>query len=313
MHALEVRNLRKQFGSVTAVDDVSFEIPEGVIFGLLGRNGAGKTTTIRMMMDIYKPDAGEVLLRGVKAGEEFNSNVGYLPEERGLYQKMTVMDTLLFFAELKGKKGPEIKQQAVRYLEQFDLGDRMKSKLADLSKGNQQKVQFISTILHDPEFVVLDEPFSGLDPVNTSIIRDMILDLKRRGKVIIFSTHLMDFADRMCDNICLIHKGKALLNGPLSEIRREFGNRNVTVQAEGDLSFLRGNPIVETMEDFGNTTGILVKQQDDIQTLLKLLVENNIVVKRFDAHTISLHEIFVRVAGDDVKSGGANMMEGSHV
>ncbi len=299
MNALEVHNLSKRFATVQAVDNVSFDIPEGVVFGLLGRNGAGKTTTIRMMMGIYPPDAGEVKLRGVHVGQEFKDAVGYLPEERGLYKKMKVLDTLLFFAELKGMKAPQVKSRALEYLERFQLLDRKDSKIQDLSKGNQQKIQFISTILHDPEFVILDEPFSGLDPVNTNLIKDMILELKRQGKVIIFSTHLMDFADRMCDHICLIHEGKALLNGALAEIKKEYSNLNVSVQYEGDISFLQNNPIVDRIEDFGNSTGIRVKEERGIQQLLRLLVDNEIVVRKFDAHTISLHEIFLAVAGDD--------------
>jgi len=194
MNALEVKNLCKSFGIVKAVDDVSFGVPEGSIFGLIGRNGAGKTTTIRMMMNIYLPDAGEVFLRGEKVTAAFKDKVGYLPEERGLYKKMKVLDTLLYFAELKGKSGKEVERKAVEYLEKFELADRKLSKIEDLSKGNQQKVQFIATILHDPEFIILDEPFSGLDPINTNLLKEIILDLKRQGRVIIFSTHLMDFA-----------------------------------------------------------------------------------------------------------------------
>jgi len=191
MFALEVKDLTKSFDGIKAVDSVSFVIPEGCVFGLIGRNGAGKTTTIRMMMNIYLPDSGEVLLRGVKVGQEFRDKVGYLPEERGLYKKMKVLETLLFFAELKGKKGKTIEKSAMEYLERFELTDRKNSKIEDLSKGNQQKVQFIATILHDPEFIILDEPFSGLDPINTNMLKEIILELKRRNKVIIFSTHLM--------------------------------------------------------------------------------------------------------------------------
>ncbi|NMB81590.1 MAG: ATP-binding cassette domain-containing protein, partial [Ignavibacteria bacterium] len=170
MHALEVKNLTKRFDSLVAVDQASFEVPEGSIFGLIGRNGAGKTTTIRMMMNIYMPDEGEVNLRGVKVGQDFKNRVGYLPEERGLYKKMKVQDTLYYFAELKGKTGRDIHKKANEYLKRFELYDRRLSKVEDLSKGNQQKLQFIATVLHDPDFVILDEPFSGLDPVNTNLL-----------------------------------------------------------------------------------------------------------------------------------------------
>ncbi|MBN2571018.1 MAG: ATP-binding cassette domain-containing protein, partial [Ignavibacteriales bacterium] len=171
MDFLKVKNLTKTFGKIKAVDDASFSVPEGSIFGLIGRNGAGKTTTIRMIMDIYKPDGGEVIFEGLKDGVDFRSAVGYLPEERGLYKKMKVIDTLLFFAEVKGKTGKAVVRKANEYLERFELLDRKNSKLEDLSKGNQQKIQFIITVLHDPDFLILDEPFAGLDPINTGMLK----------------------------------------------------------------------------------------------------------------------------------------------
>ncbi len=297
MYALEVKNLVKSFGKVKAVDDVSFAVPEGSVFGLIGRNGAGKTTTIRMMMNIYLPDSGEVILRGTKVGQEFKDKVGYLPEERGLYKKMKVMETLLFFAELKGKTGKDIEKKADFYLSRFDLADRKNSKIEDLSKGNQQKVQFLTTILHDPEFLILDEPFSGLDPINTNIIKEIILELKREGKVIIFSTHLMDFAERMCDHIAMIDHGKIILFGSLNEIKKKYAQRNVSLNYEGDIGFLKNNPIIEELNDFGNSTGIKVKDNRQIQELLQLLVHNNVVVNSFKANEISLNEIFIQLAG----------------
>ncbi len=299
MNALEVKNLSKSFDTVKAVDDVSFSVPEGSIFGLIGRNGAGKTTTIRMMMNIYLPDSGDVFLRGEKVTAEFKDKVGYLPEERGLYKKMKVLDTLLYFAELKGKSGKTIEKKALEYLKQFDLADRKLSKIEDLSKGNQQKVQFIATILHDPEFIILDEPFSGLDPINTNLLKEIILDLKRQGRIIIFSTHLMDFAEKLCDHITMIDRGKILLSDSLVNLKSKFGQRNVSLNFSGDISFLNHNPIVEKIEDFGNTVGIKVKSPDQTQQLLKLLVDNNVQVNKFDANEISLHEIFIQVAGKE--------------
>jgi ABC-2 type transport system ATP-binding protein len=298
MNALEVRHLKKSFGKVKAVDDASFDVPEGAVFGLIGRNGAGKTTTIRMMMNIYAPDDGEVILRGSAVTEEFKQKVGYLPEERGLYKKMKVWDTLMFFAEVKGKSGKDIEKKANEYLKRFQLVDRKTSKIQDLSKGNQQKIQFIATILHDPEFLILDEPFSGLDPINTDLLRQIIIELKNQGKVIIFSTHLMDFAEKMCDHIAMIDNGKIILHGSLAEIKRKFGNRNVNITYDGNISFLKNNPIIESIQDFGNTTGITVKEESQSQELLKLLLENNVTIRRFNANDISLHEIFVRLAGD---------------
>lgn len=299
MTALEVKNYSKSFDNVQAVDDVSFDVPENSIFGLLGRNGAGKTTTIRMLMNIYMPDSGEVTLRGQKIDSAFRKNVGYLPEERGLYKKMSLIDTLLFFAEIKGKTGKDVEKEADRYLERFDLLNRRDSKIEDLSKGNQQKIQFISTILHDPDFIILDEPFSGLDPVNTNILKEIILEKKKEGKIIIFSTHLMDFAERMCDSIALIDKGKLILSGALSDIKEQYSRKNISLSCEGDLSSLKELPFIEKISDFGQTKGIRVKEEGDSQRLLKHLVEKNIPVKSFNTNDITLHEIFIELTGEE--------------
>jgi len=307
MYALEIRNLCKSFSNLKAVDDVSFQVLEGSIFGLIGRNGAGKTTTIRMMMNIYMPDSGEVILRGSKIGQEIKNIVGYLPEERGLYPKMTVLETLLFFAKIKGKKGRALTEKAIEYLERFDLGDRIYSKVEELSKGNQQKVQFIISIFHDPEIIMLDEPFSSLDPVNTNLLKEIILEKKREGKIIILSTHLMDFAEKMCDHLAMIDHGKIILHGSLSDIKSKFSQRNVTLNYEGDISFLNNHSIIEKISDFGNTTGIKIKEAWQIQELLRLLIENNIKVNSFISNDISLQEIFIELAGkhtnEDINHG----------
>ena len=301
MYALEVKELSKSFEKVKAVDNLSIEIPEGAIFGLLGRNGAGKTTTIRMLMNIYLPDSGEIILRGNKMDRSFSRISGYLPEERGLYKKMKVWDTLLFFAEIKGKSGKEVEKKAMEYLTRFDLAERKESKIEDLSKGNQQKVQFITTILHDPDFLILDEPFSGMDPINTNLLKEIILEKKKEGKVIIFSTHLMDFAEKMCDYIAIIDQGKVILKGDLKEIKKEYSRLNVSLNYEGDISFLNNHSIIDSVADFGNFTGIKVKENKNIQELAKLLVENNVLIKKFDANDISLHEIFVELTGREIE------------
>ncbi len=298
MNVLEVKGLTKRFDGITAVDHADFEIPEGSIFGLIGRNGAGKTTTLRMLMNIYIPEEGEIIFKGNPVGQEFRDQVGYLPEERGLYKKMRVWDTLLFFAEVKGKSGRDIQKRANNYLKRFDLYDRRFSKIEDLSKGNQQKIQFIATILHNPDFIILDEPFSGLDPINTELLREIIMEEREAGKVIIFSTHLMDYAEKMCDHIAMIDNGKIILKGSLSEIKNRYANKNVSLNYEGDISILENTPFVEKITNFGNTTGIRVKNPEDTQKLLKLLVNNNVTVKKFDANDISLHEIFVELADD---------------
>jgi len=259
-------------------------------------NGAGKTTTIRLMMNIFLPDSGEVILRGAKIGQDFNTKVGYLPEERGLYKKMSVLETLLFFAEVKGKNRKDIKKTALNYLERFQLSDRKNSKIEELSKGNQQKIQFITTVLHDPDFIILDEPFAGLDPINTNLLKEIISEMKAKGKVIILSTHLMDFAERLCDHIAMIDKGKIILHGELNSIKTKHGQLNVSLQSKGDISFLINSPIVEKIDAFGSSTIIKVKEPSQTQQLLKLLVDNKIEVNRFDANEISLHELFVEMA-----------------
>ncbi len=299
MNALEVKNLTKRFDGVTAVNNASFSVPENSIFGIIGRNGAGKTTTIRLLLNILTPDSGEVSFRGDKIGADFRNSIGYLPEERGLYKKMKVWDTLLFFAELKGKSGREIQNKAIEYLKRFDLFERRFSKIEDLSKGNQQKAQFIATVLHDPDFLVLDEPFAGLDPMNIDLLREIILEKKEEGKVIIFSTHLMDYAEKMVDHLAMIDNGKIILEGSLSEIKNKFSQRNVTIVFDGDISFLHNHPIVEKITDFGNATGIRVKKAEQTQELLRLLVEKGITVKQFNANDISLHEIFVELVENE--------------
>lgn len=299
MYALEVKNLCKSFGTLKAVENASFTVPEGSIFGLIGRNGAGKTTTIRMMMNIYHPDSGEITLRGAKVGQEFKNKVGYLPEERGLYKKMKVLETLLFFAEVKGKSGKDVERKAVDYLKRFELYDRRLTKVEELSKGNQQKIQFIATVLHDPDFIILDEPFSGLDPINTNLLREIIMEKRAEGKVIIFSTHLMDFAEKMCDHLAMIDHGKVILHGSIAEIKKKYSQKNITLNHEGDISFLKSHPYVEKIVDYGNTTGIRVKEPSHTQELLKALVERNVIIKKFDANDISLQEIFIDLAGKE--------------
>ncbi len=297
MSLLEVKDLVKTFDGVTAVDGVSFTVPQGAIYGLIGRNGAGKTTTIRMIMNIFLPDSGDIIFQGAKAGREFQERTGYLPEERGLYKKLKVLETILFFAELKNKRGKAIETRAIDYLKKFELYDRRNAKIQDLSKGNQQKIQFISTIIHDPDFIILDEPFSGLDPINTNLLKDIILDMKRKGKVIIFSTHQMEFAEKICDYVIMIDKGKLVLSGSLRDIKKEFSQRNISLVYDGNIGFLEGNPMIEKIENFGNTTGIRVKHENDTQEVLKLMIANGVAVQSFIANDISLQEIFIAHVG----------------
>ncbi len=300
MEVLKVNNLLKKFQNVVAVNNISFSVYENTIFGLIGRNGAGKTTTLRMLMNIYFPDSGEILFKGNKVDDSFKEYVGYLPEERGLYNKMKVLDTLLFFAEIKGKNGKEIKRKALEYLDRFDLLNRAYSKIEDLSKGNQQKVQFIATILHDPEFIILDEPFSGLDPINTELLIDIILEMKKRGKVIILSTHLMDYAEKLCDDIALINRGKIILNGKLSEIKENFSKGRIIIKHDKSIDFIKDFPFVLDFSTTGHLSEIKVDNENRGDEILRILLEHNVGIKSISMNDVSLHEIFVSLVGEEI-------------
>src|SRR3954470_10398330 len=256
MNPVELKSVRKSYDQFVAVNDLSFYIPAGEIFGLLGPNGAGKTSTIRMMLGITIPDSGEVRLFGEPFRRALLHRVGYLPEERGLYRKMKVGDHLIFLAELTGLDRAEAARRSKQWCERMEIASWMEKKVEELSKGMQQKIQFIATILHDPEFIVMDEPFAGLDPVNSKLLIDVLLDLKRAGKTILFSTHRMDQVERLCDSICLINHGQAVLAGDLKQIKARYGRNNVQLEYEGDagvgLRFLRQSPLVKSVNDFGN-------------------------------------------------------------
>lgn len=293
MSTLEVRNLVKSFGETRAVDDISFTANSGAIFGLVGRNGAGKTTTIRTIMNIYFPDSGQILLGGQPSGDRIRDSVGYLPEERGLYKFMSVMDNLLFLAEIKGMPAKDARPVAMRYLERFDLANKVNATLDSLSKGNQQKVQFIGTIVHDPQLVILDEPFSGLDPVNMNLFKDVIVALKSAGKIVILSTHQMDIAEKLCDHVALINRGKLVLNAPLAQIKREYSQSVVMIEAHGDLSFVAQLPYVLSAQSFGTTLTTRLRESGDTRQLLAELLRRDVDVQRFQANDMSLHDIFV--------------------
>jgi ABC-2 type transport system ATP-binding protein len=238
MSVLIVDNAVKRFGKFTAVDHVSFEVPPGSIHGILGPNGAGKTTTIRMINNILEPDEGNITVFGEKIRAEHQNRMGYLPEERGLYKKIKVLDQLIYFGQLKGLKKADAAKRAKYWLEKFNALDWAPKKIQELSKGMQQKVQFISTILHDPELLILDEPFSGFDPINTEALKDTILELRDRGITIMLSTHVMHQVEQMCDTICMIHKGKKVLDGSVRDIKKSRGRNTILLEFEGERDFL---------------------------------------------------------------------------
>ncbi len=297
MHIIEVNNIVKRYGSFTAVDGVSFKVPEGKIFGVLGPNGAGKTTTIRMINFITVPDEGQVLIKGEPAGPQSQQVIGYLPEERGLYKKMKVGEQLLYLARLKGMSDRDARKSLQYWLERFKADGWVKKELGELSKGQQQKIQFISTIAHDPEICIFDEPFSGLDPINSELLREVIIELNRKGKTILFATHRMEQVEQMCDEICLFNEGGLLLTGALSEIKRSFGANTVKIEFTGDGRFIDELKNVRVNNRSSNFAEIRlldgVTEQDILQESIK-----HVQLTHFEFVQPSLNEIFITTVND---------------
>jgi ABC-2 type transport system ATP-binding protein len=292
--AIEIKSVTKRFGELTAVSNLSLSVPSGSIYGILGPNGAGKTTTIRMIMNIFAPDEGEIEIFGEKMGEETKNIIGYLPEERGLYPKMQTLELLVYFGELKGMEKKEAERRGIELLRRIGLYDWKNRKIEELSKGMQQKVQFIATIIHDPKIVILDEPFSGLDPLNTEVLKELMMELKKEGKTILFSTHLMEHAEKLCDYVALINKGKKVLDGSLSEIKRDFGRNIISIEIEGDGSPLYQIPSIIDRYEFGNRIELEMKEGEDPYELLKEIMER-VKVKKFEISEASLNHIFIKV------------------
>ena len=294
--AVSLRNLVKTFAKHRAVDGISLEIPRGIIFGLIGPNGAGKTTTIRMILDIFRPDSGEVQVLGVPAGEQVKDRVGYLPEERGLYRKTKVLEMLEYQGSLRGASPSAARKEAAVWLERLELGEWKTRKVEDLSKGMQQKVQFIGAVMGKPDLLILDEPFSGLDPVNQNVLKELMLELNRQGSTIIFSTHQMDTAEKLCRELALINQGRIVLSGTLSQIKSRFGKNSVMVEFDGDGSFLHSLPGVARVDDYGQYREVRMQNGADPQALLKATVER-VAVRRFEIMEPTLHNIFIEQVG----------------
>jgi ABC-2 type transport system ATP-binding protein len=289
---LELDSVSKTFDDFLAVDNLSLAIPGGEIFGLLGPNGAGKTSSIRMMIGIMAPDSGAVRIFGQPLSRKALDRVGYLPEERGFYKKMKVIENLVFFAGLKGLGESEATERASQWLERLDVGRWSHAKLEELSKGMQQKVQFVGAVIHDPDFLILDEPFSGLDPASSLVLKDALLDLKRQGKTILFSTHRMDTVERLCDSICLINRGRSVLLGGLNQIKASYGRSSIQLEYEGELPVLADSSLVAGFNDFGNYVELrLVPGADPQQFLQRAMKTANI--RRFELVEPSLEEIFI--------------------
>lgn len=301
MNALEIEGISKKFGDFHAVKKLSFEIPPGTIYGLLGPNGAGKTTTIRMVMNIIIPDEGSIKVLSRRMDEEMKERVGYLPEDRGLYPKMKVGELLLFLAEIKGLKGSDARQEIDFWLERFDLSDWKSKKVEELSRGMQQKLQFIVTVIHQPELIILDEPFSGLDPVNTKLLKDIMLEMKEKGRTIVFSTHRMEQVEMICDNICLINKAESVLEGNLSQIKKQYGKNTVILDYDGEANFIKNFPEIEKIDDYGKFMEIRLKEKSSPQDLLPKLV-GKISINKYEVKEPTLNAIFIeKVGGKEVK------------
>ena len=296
MYSVEVSHIAKAFGSNQAVKDVSFKVRPGEIFGLLGPNGAGKTTSIRMLLDIFKPDAGEIAVLGGEITEEKKNHIGYMPEERGMYQDIPLERCLVYFGRLKGLAKPEIDQRLEGWLEMFDLSTHRKKKVKELSKGMQQKAQIIATLLHEPEMIIIDEPFTALDPINTQFIKDLLISQRDKGVTILMSTHQMHQVEKMCDRILLVNKGEDVLYGKLAEIRKQFASHAVQVRSNGDLPQLAG---VNGREQVNGGWLLRLDAETTPQNVLTQLVNANVVVDQFEIAEPSLDEIFIEVVAEE--------------
>jgi len=292
---LWVENLHKTFDGVVAVADLGFQVQAGEIFGLLGPNGAGKTTTIRMIMDIIKPDAGAIQVLGHPPGMA-RRRVGYLPEERGLYRNLRVVDCLTYLAELKGCSSADARHRALRLLERVELADRASSKVSELSRGMQQKVQLIASLVHDPDLVILDEPFQGLDPLNVELVKNVIAELREAGKTVVLSTHQMNLVEALCDRIVLINHGRRVLYGNLAEIKAEYGRNQVRLRTSMPLE---GLPGVERVERRDRVYELTLAPGVTPQALLQDLVRRGMPVELFEVASVPLDRIFIAVVGED--------------
>ena len=295
---LEIKTISKHYGDVTAVDDLSFNVPRGSVFGLLGPNGAGKTTTIRMIMRIIMADEGTILLDGIPVDDDRRRLIGYLPEERGLYKKMKVLEHLVFLGTIRGLKPGEAKKRSMAWLEKFDLGEWATHKVEDLSKGMQQKVQFIGTILHRPQLLILDEPFSGLDPINSRALKDLLMAMSEEGVTIVLSTHVLPQVDELCTHICLINRARAIINGRLEDIREDYGGNVWRVASDLDEAALSKLPAVTTVRPLGD--GMLVELEPDSEPreLLQALAAHG-GLESFTRFVPGLENIFIRAVEED--------------
>jgi len=296
MNAVVLDNVCKSFGSLQAVGNLSVDVPAGAVYGFLGPNGAGKTTTIRMIMNIIRPDSGSISILGDGSFAALKERIGYMPEERGLYRKMTLRKTLAYFGTIKGVTSIQLAERIPRWLERLDLAGWADKKVEELSRGMHQKLQFAVTVINEPELLILDEPFSGLDPLNQELLKEIICRMRSEGKTVIFSTHVMHEAEQLCDYILLINKGRVVLDGRLAEIRSRHKSHTVCAEFEGETGFLRELPFVAEIGQQADHVEIHLTEDADPQQLLRVLVERT-RVQSFAVKVPSLHEIFIRIVG----------------
>jgi ABC-2 type transport system ATP-binding protein len=290
---VQLDRVSKSFGDFTAVKELSLTVRAGRVFGLLGPNGAGKTTTIRMIVNITAPDSGAITVFGGKLNAAFQDRIGYLPEERGLYRRMKVADQLRFFAEIKNVRGKDVDAKIDQWLQRVKLPEWKYKRSMELSKGMQQKIQFITAVLHDPDLLILDEPFSGLDPVNVELLKEIVLELKRAGKTIIFSTHQMEVAERICDDICLLNRSQKVFAGSLREIKSSFGRNSVAVRCEGGDGVLDDPTLVSKLVRHADESQALLAEGADAQVLLRRLIDSGARIGKFEMVEPSLNDIFI--------------------
>jgi len=298
MNAIELTDITKTFGSVTAVDRLSLTVPKGTAYGFIGPNGSGKTTTLRMIMNIFYPDSGQIRIFGNPIRDTVLDHIGYMPEERGLYTRMKVKDLLRFYGELNG--GSNVPFKVDTWLERLELSEWANRKVETLSKGMAQKVQFIATVVSHPDIIILDEPFTGLDPVNAEAIKDAILDLQKSGTTIIFSTHDMGVAEKLCDFIFMIFKGRKVLDGTLEHIQDAYGTDTIRIRTSGGIQVLTDLKGVEKISDFGRVQELRMEPGFDSQDILRRIMERT-TVRSFDVVKPSLHDIFIRIAGPEAR------------
>lgn len=294
---LEIKNVSKHFGNNVAVDDLNIEIPEGEIFGLLGGNGAGKTTTFRIILGLLTATEGNVLYNGKKINYNVTDKIGYLPEDRGLHPKLKVREQIQYLGKLKGLSGREVDKQLDYWLEKFEVPENKNKKIEKLSKGNQQKIQVIASIIHNPSLIILDEPFSGLDPINVEILKRSVIEMKKKGATIIFSTHRMEHVEELCENVCILNKGRSVVDGNIDQIKSDFGQKEIVIVGDNDLSHIENMPGILSFKQVRKRVTIKIEDESFAEPIFKEVIKQGFV-KRFEVKEPSMNDIFISKVGE---------------